>query len=305
MKWILSIDGGGIRGIIPASTLVALEQQLGKPAREVFDFLAGTSTGALISAALAAGVPATRILEIYTQRSDEIFTGPKFIADAKRFIEGYSYDPANIQKVLDSEFGTAANWVLNDSPVRLLITAKGINNHAWYFVRDNPKNARTTGRLSLVDCAVASAAAPTYFSPWTIDINGTPTVLVDGGVGVTGDPVYQACVEAFYYDDFTAGDTRVVSLGTGFFPQGNTVPKGLVGWVEWTVDALLDAPEEQQPELVNRHFPKIMQRFDWQLPNAIDMADTSSIPELVKIGQNAAAGMDWNKILNATSAATV
>ena len=123
MKWILSIDGGGIRGIIPATTLVALEKQIGKPAREVFDFLAGTSTGALISAALAAGVSAEHILEIYTKRADEIFTGPKFIADAERFIKGYSYDPANIKKVLDSEFGAAAKWVLNDSPIRLLITA--------------------------------------------------------------------------------------------------------------------------------------------------------------------------------------
>jgi hypothetical protein len=304
MKWILSIDGGGIRGIIPASTLVALEQQIGKPAREVFDFLAGTSTGALISAALAAGLPATRILEIYTQRADEIFTPPKFIADAKRFIEGYSYNPADIQRVLESEFGAAASWVLNNSPVRLLITAKGIDTHPWYFVRDNPKNAGTTGGLGLVDCAVASASAPTYFSPRTIDIGGKATVLVDGGVGVAGNPVYQACVEAFYYDDFTPADTRVVSLGTGFFLPGNSVPKGLVGWVGWTVDALLDAPEEQQTELVNRHFPGILQRFDWQLPQAIDMADTSSIPELVSIGQRAAAGMDWEKILSSPTASS-
>jgi hypothetical protein len=83
------------------------------------------------------------------------------------------------------------------------------------------------------------------------------------------------------------------------------VPKGLVGWIEWTVSALLDAPEEQQPQLVDRHFPNIMQRFDWPLPHAIDMADTSAIPDLVKIGQQAAAGMDWKKILSATNAATV
>jgi hypothetical protein len=298
VKWILSIDGGGIRGIIPASTLIALEQQIGKPAREVFDFMAGTSTGALIAAALAAGVSATRILEIYTQRADEIFTPPKFIADAKRFVEGYMYDPADIKRVVDSEFGAAAAWVLNDSPVGLLLTAKGINTHPWYFVRDNPKNAGTTGGLGLVDCAVASAAAPTYFSPCTVTIGGQPTVLVDGGVGVTGNPVYQACVEAFYYDNFTPADTRVVSLGTGFFPTGNEVPKGLVGWLGWTVGALLDAPEEQQTELVKRHFPGILQRFDWNLPHAIDMADTGSIPELVAIGQNAAAAMDWRQILN-------
>ncbi|HEY7390276.1 MAG TPA: patatin-like phospholipase family protein [Bryobacteraceae bacterium] len=295
---ILSIDGGGIRGIIPACTLIALEQQTGQPVRECFDFLAGTSTGALIAAALAAGLPATRILDIYTQRAHEIFTPPKILADPKRLVDGYMYDPVNIRKVLESEFGAAAGWVINDSPVRLLLTSTAINTHPWYFVRDNPKNAQTTGSLRLIDCAVASASAPTYFSPWTITIDGEPTVLVDGGVGVTGNPVYQACVEALYYDDFTLANTGVVSLGTGYFPADNTVPIGFLGWLSWTVGALLDAPEDQQTELVNRHFPGILQRFNWQLPHAIDMADTASIPELVVIGKQAAAAMDWTRILS-------
>jgi uncharacterized protein len=298
MNWILSIDGGGIRGIIPATVLVALEQQMGKPARECFDFLAGTSTGALIAAALAGGLPATRILDIYINRSQEIFTPPAIIADPKRLVAGYMYDPDNIRRVLESEFGAAAGWALNDSPVRLLLTAKGIDTHPWYFVRDNPKNARTTGGLSLVGCAVASSSAPTYFSPYTMNVIGQPTVLVDGGVGVTGNPVYQACVEAFYYDDFTVADTRVVSLGTGFYPPGNDVPTGLLGWLNWTVNALLDAPEEQQTQLVNRHFPGILQRFNWKLPEAIDMADIGEISTLVNIGQQVAAGMDWKKILS-------
>ncbi|HEY6332262.1 MAG TPA: patatin-like phospholipase family protein [Blastocatellia bacterium] len=303
MKRILSIDGGGIRGIIPASTLVALEEQTGKPIRECFDYIAGTSTGALIAAAAAAGVSASRILDIYTERSKEIFIPAKPIADAKRLVDGYMYDPGNIKKVLVSEFekvddGKPVNWTMNDSPVGLLITSVGIDTHPWYFVRDNPKNSQKTGKLGLVDCSVASASAPTYFSPWTILIDGVKTVLVDGGVGVTGDPVYQACVEAFYFDEFDIADTRVISLGTGFFPAGNTVPHGLLGWLEWTIDALLDAPEEQQPELVKRHFPGIMKRFDWKLPSAIDLADTSSIPTLVTVGQQAASGMDWNSILN-------
>jgi patatin-like phospholipase/acyl hydrolase len=299
MKKLLSIDGGGIRGIIPACTLVALEQQLGKPVRECFDFAAGTSTGALIAAATAAGLPAKQILDIYTNRSKEIFTPAQPFADAERAIKGYMYDPANIQKVLVSEFGAAANWTLNDSSIRLLLTAKGIDTHPWYFVQDNSQNAGTTGKLGLIDCAAASASAPTYFKPSTIEIGGKPTVLVDGGAGVTGNPVYQACVEAFYYDVFTPADTMVVSLGTGYYPTGDKVPTGPIGWLEWTVNALLDAPEDQQPELVNRHWPGIMQRFDWQLTEAIDMADTSKIDDLVQIGQKAAAGMDWAAILSA------
>jgi hypothetical protein len=299
MKKLLSIDGGGIRGIIPACTLVALEQQLGKPVRECFDFAAGTSTGALIAAAAAAGVPATRILEIYTTRANEIFTPSQPLADIERATKGYMYNPANIQKVLASEFGAAAAWTLNDSPIRVLLTAKGIDTHPWYFVQDNPKNSGTTGTLRLIDCAAASASAPTYFKPSTVEIGGKPTVLVDGGAGVTGNPVYQACVEAFYYDTFTPAETRVVSLGTGFYPTGDAVPSGAIKWLEWTVNALLDAPEDQQPELVNRHFPGIMQRFDWQLTESIDMADISKIDDLVQIGQKAAAAMDWATILAA------
>lgn len=297
MKRILSIDGGGTRGIIPATALVALESQMGKPVRECFDYLAGTSTGALIVAGAVAGLPATQILEIYTKRSGEIFAPPQPLAGVKWLAQGYSYDPDNIRKVMVDELGAASGWTLNDSPIRLLITAKGIDSHPWYFVRDNPKNSQLTGKLSLVDCAVASSSAPTYFSPTTISAGGRPVVLVDGGVGVTGNPVYQACVEAFYYDDFTQAETRVVSLGTGYFPAGNDVPRGLVGWLKWTANTLLDAPEEQQTQIVNRHFPNILQRLDWELPQPIDIADTSAIPELVTFANQIAAGLDWKNIL--------
>jgi patatin-like phospholipase/acyl hydrolase len=296
-KRILSIDGGGIRGIIPACALVALENQMKKPVRECFQFLAGTSTGALIAAAAAAGIPATRILEIYVKRSEEIFTPRPGIAWLKRLALGYMYDPENIRRVLDEEFGEARNWSLNDSPVRLLLTAKGIDTHPWYFVQDTAKNSKLTGGLGLVDCAVASAAAPTYFSPWIMRIAGREVILVDGGVGVTGNPVYQACVEAFEYDDFTPNDTRVISLGTGYYPSPNEPPTGLLGWLEWTVGTLIDAPEGQQTEIVQRHFPGLLQRFDPKLLRAIDLADTAAINELLQIGQEAAAGIDWRSIL--------
>jgi hypothetical protein len=196
--------------------------------------------------------------------------------------------------MISSEFGPAANWTLNDSPIRLLITAKGIDHHAWYFVQDRPRNKKTTGKLGLIDCAVASAAAPTYFGPWTVPGIG---VCVDGGVGVTGDPVYQACVEAFEFDDFEPAETRVVSLGTGFYKPSGETPSGLLGWLKWTVGALLDAPVEQQPELVDRQWPHVMKRRDWELPNEIDMADIDSIDALVSIGQKAADAIDWNSIL--------
>ncbi|MGA2196893.1 MAG: patatin-like phospholipase family protein, partial [Bryobacteraceae bacterium] len=69
MRYILSIRGGGIRGIIPTCCLMKLEAQLGGLTRDHIAYCAGTSTGALLTAAIAAGIPAADILKIYTDRS--------------------------------------------------------------------------------------------------------------------------------------------------------------------------------------------------------------------------------------------
>jgi uncharacterized protein len=73
-KYLLSIDGGGLRGILPVAALVQLERTTGRRTRETFSFVAGTSTGAIIAAAIAAGIPAQQILELYIHRSQGIFS---------------------------------------------------------------------------------------------------------------------------------------------------------------------------------------------------------------------------------------
>src|SRR5580698_1171456 len=81
MSNIISIRGGGIRGIIPCCCLMKLESQLGGLTRDHIEFCAGTSTGALLAAAVAAGVPASNLLQVYTARSQEIFTPTGLAAD--------------------------------------------------------------------------------------------------------------------------------------------------------------------------------------------------------------------------------
>jgi patatin-like phospholipase/acyl hydrolase len=71
-RYLLSIDGGGIRGIIPAVALAKLEATTGRPARETFSFVGGTSTAAIIAAAIAAGIPATRMVQLYTHRANRV-----------------------------------------------------------------------------------------------------------------------------------------------------------------------------------------------------------------------------------------
>ena len=302
MRNILSIRGGGIRGIIPCCCLIELEKQLGGLTRDHVDLCAGTSTGALLTASVAAGVPATDALRVYTDRSHEIFTPSGAVATAKRVAVGFIYDPQHLYDVLESVLGPAAKWTVNDSPIRIMISATAMNGHNWFFVRDNPLNAKTTGAIRMIDAAVSSACAPTYFDHWKIDnvpVDGKAQTVrfFDGGAGGTANPAYQASIEAFDYDDFVPGETNLIGLGTGFFPASDAPPSGLIGTIGWVTSTLVDTSEDWVDQAVERQWPGLMQSFNPQLPRDIDEADLSAIPELVQIGQELAATLDWRKLL--------
>ncbi len=305
-RFLLSIDGGGIRGILPVCALIQLEKITGRLTRETFSFVAGTSTGAILSAAIAAGIPASRLLDLYRKRGREIFSpGPPWNA-IKRAARGFMYSTETLHRVLSEEFGSAAGWKLNDSPIDLLLTAKGLGGRPWYFVKDKPVNSRLTGKLGLVDCATASAAAPTYFNPWNFASAPEIGTVVDGGVGVTGNPVYQACVEAFCYTgEYTPDATTVVSLGTGRFRHAHGQPRTLWGWLQWVLAELLRAPEEQQSEAATRQFPAArflrfdadMAKIDPALKKPIDMDDVGAVAKLCEYGAAFAEAIDWEAVL--------
>src|SRR5919198_58814 len=305
--YLLSIDSGGIRGIIPAVALVKLEKTTGKLTRDIFSFVAGTSTGAIIATAIAGGVPATRILDFYVKRTREIFmTSPlKWI---KRIFFGSMYSVEKLHDLIAEAIDPNQAWTLNDSPVNILLSAKRISDGMpWYFVRDNPRNSGCTGRLGLVDCTTASAAAPTYFQPWTITESSTPPpcervgTLVDGAVGVTGNPVYQACIEAFdYTPDYKPEETLTVSLGTGRFKHRKE-PKWIGAWLEWVLAELLESPGEQQTEITQRLFPQmIFYRIDTELKENIGLDNPKWIKRLLEYGERLAETIDWEAILAGT-----
>jgi hypothetical protein len=147
----------------------------------------------------------------------------------------------------------------------------------------------------MLDCAAASAAAPTYFSPFSMPgapVNGK---LVDGGVGVTGNPVYQACVEAFVYSQgYRPEETTIISLGTGRFDQ-KADPHTILDWLGWVTDTMLHAPQEQQSEIVARHYSgATFYRLEPVLPAAIDMDDVGRIGDLEEAGKKFAGLVDWS-----------
>jgi predicted acylesterase/phospholipase RssA len=297
MKRILTIDGGGVRGIIPATLLADLERATGRPTRDAFDFVAGTSTGGVVAGGIAAGISAQRLVSIYEERSGEVFRRIPLVGALRRLLAGDPYDVRVLNALITDELGDARDWRLNDAPVDVLITAKRLTDGMpWYFVRDNPVNSCRAGSVRISDAVTASAAAPTYFRPWQVDGIGE---LVDGGVGVAGNPVYQACVEAFHYTDaYQPADSLVVSLGTGKL-LARPRPSWLGSWLGWMLTELLRSPAEQQTELVHRHWPETrFYRLDLALERDIGLDAVDRIGELRALGERLASATDWPAILD-------
>ena len=300
MRRILSIDGGGIRGIIPAVLLADLERETGRLTRESFDFVAGTSTGAVLAAGVAAGIPAHRLVSLYIERAPEVFRRIPLLTTLRRIVTGTMYDTTRLHALIREELGPEArDWTLNDAPVDLLVTTKRLaDGMPWYFVRDNPSNSCRAGDFRLADVVTASAAAPTYFSPWNVPPVGE---LIDGGIGVAGNPVYQACVEAFEYTDaYEPAASIVVSLGTGKLLERNR-PGWLWPWLGWLLSELLRSPAEQQTELVHRHYADAtFYRLDVELEREIALDAVERTDELRTIGERLAGGVEWARLLDGT-----
>jgi patatin-like phospholipase/acyl hydrolase len=206
---VLSIDGGGIRGIIPALVLCHLEERTGRPVGSLFDLVAGTSTGGIIAAALTRPdpLPASEILDLYRTEGPRIFR--RSLGRRVLSAEG----------VLDEKHDDA---VLNEVLAR-------------YLGRGRLSDATTRGTLT--DVVRATSAAPTYFEPWPVG----DLVLVDGGVYAM-NPGMCAYAEARRLED--DAPSLVLSLGTGQATRPITFAQskdwGLLEWARPLIDVVLD-----------------------------------------------------------------
>jgi patatin-like phospholipase/acyl hydrolase len=287
MKTILSIDGGGVRGIIPLTCLVRLEAHTGKSSRELFDFVAGTSTGAVIAAGIALGLSARGLLAMYREMAREAF---QRLPWWKILWNGgnHRYSNSFISETLDQ---IGADVPLNDLPIDVMITAKNtITSRTDFFVRDNPGNARRWGRLSLKDAVLASIAAPTYFPAHTATLEGERRVWVDGGVGVAGNPCYQAAVEALHYSagQYPPGETSMLSFGTGRRPHPiDAEHANIVQWGLWVLSEVLEDSGDWQTYITRREYdlsgqidfrryqldlaPDVMEELGVDIPEGVDV----------------------------------
>jgi uncharacterized protein len=281
---ILSLDGGGIRGLLTAVLLERLEEaRPGFLTR--FDLFAGTSSGGILALGLAAGLTPSQLVTLYEEKGAFVFERG-FLHTLRRLFYTFrpKYSNRNLEQVLTEWLGER---LLDDFlPKKVLIAAFELDNQGrnlgtrtWKpkFFHNYP-GPDSDGRERAVDVALRTSAAPIYF-PITQG-------YIDGGV-VANNPSMAALAQVLdnRHAAQSAGNVALFSLGTGHLPKFLAVRDAAWGWLQWLIDLRLlqlllegtaGIADYQCRQLLNGRY----HRLDPNLPHAIELDHVERIPDL-------------------------
>ena len=235
-KKILALDGGGIRGMITVEVLKRIEdllrQETGGDKKFVladfFDYISGTSTGAIIAAALSLGWSMGKISNFYINSGEQMFDKASLL---KRF--KYQYEDEALKEMLMKEFGSDTMLGGDELKTLLMMVMRNSTTDSPWPVSNNPAakyNSRERDDcnldLPLWQLVRASTAAPTYFPPERVPIGKHNFIFVDGGITTYNNPSFQTFLMATlepYNLGWKAGEDKllIVSVGTGTSPDAN------------------------------------------------------------------------------------
>lgn len=213
---ILSIDGGGIKGIYPAAILSEIEKRFlgGRPIGPYFDLIAGTSTGGIVALGLAKGLTASHLLNLYMTQGKAIFATAIGHRAWKWFRQWamYMYDRKELARLIDTALGETK---MCESRARLCIPAFGakFSEVAVLKTPHHPSCTKLDADKKMSQVALMTAAAPIYFQAY--DHGGYR--YVDGGVWAN-NPTMIAVVEALTMFEIDPSQLRILSLGCGRDP---------------------------------------------------------------------------------------
>lgn len=210
--YILSIDGGGIRGLFPARLLKCIETELKVPLSKHFGMFAGTSTGSIVASSLAHAVPIDQVIGLYRNSGPDIFSRQRFWGP--RIFEPAVRSRYRKQKLLGALAPMLGGVSLGSITVPLVLPATDIVNGKAHLFRTNyVKDEKRDLEVPLLDAVVASCSAPTYFDPTRVG----NVLLADGGLWANS-PSLAAVIEARQNLEIELEDIRVLSIGTGYSP---------------------------------------------------------------------------------------
>jgi hypothetical protein len=244
---ILALDGGGIKGAFTASVLATLEASLGVSVASQFDLVAGTSTGGILAIALGMGLRPSDMLEFYRKRGPTVFPIMRFHKKFRSKLM-HAIKPKYSQDVLRREIESAYfpnnhPKVLGDSISPLVIPAYDAVSGVCHVFR-TPHHAllKTDASTNAAEVALATAAAPTYFSSAVVRNMVSQASFFDGGVWANC-PAMAAIVEAVCYLNVPLDRIDVLSVGTTDEPF-TVKSMAEAGWARWgrtLVDLLMNA----------------------------------------------------------------
>ena len=254
-KRILSIDGGGIRGIIPGQIIVEIEKEFQIKVADYFDLIAGTSTGGILTCAYLCPSPSKpkkpkftseEVVGLYFERGDEIFDVPFFhkIRTAGGVLDE-KYPADGIEEALQDYFGDI--W-LKDLLKPTVVTSYDIKNRKGHFFYQH-KAGSSEYNFRVKDVCRATSAAPTYFECERVTSEAEESFpLIDGGVFVNNPALvaYAEGREIFETNPkvkATAKDMKILSLGTGYtrktYPYSKAKNYGMAQWVQPIIDIMM------------------------------------------------------------------
>jgi patatin-like phospholipase/acyl hydrolase len=247
---ILSIDGGGIRGLIPALVLEHLEAITGRPIASMFDLIAGSSTGGIMTLLLTRPGPsggpmytATDVVGLYTEHGRDLFyADPAYQAESKGGWALPKYPSSSVVTTLSRYLADAQ---LKDALTDVFVTAYDLDRRRpFFFERERARRSSGSGNFLMLDVAQATSAFPAMFpAVQARNVSGTRTYhLVDGGM-VSANPATLAYTRAKALFGRDA-PVLMVSLGTGDYeaplPFTQVEKWGLTDWAPRLPDTLFD-----------------------------------------------------------------
>lgn len=275
---ILSIDGGGMKGLLPALVLAAFEASIGQSVSRHFDLITGTSTGGILALGLAAGIPAVRMAEFYLERGPAIFS--QTLKQRLKSLGGVAdelYDAGELEVALADVFG---DRLLSSVETRAMAVAYDIEAREVVFFTS--WGGRDDYRLA--DVGRATSAAPTFFEPFAItSLSGRVTPCIDGGV-VANNPARLALLAGLgLLEESDCRGLALISLGTGRCEKPILLEAarsyGVAQWASHLVDfAFSDGAEMVHHDCaasLGDHYVRL--QADLPEPVAMDATDAHSL----------------------------
>jgi patatin-like phospholipase/acyl hydrolase len=289
---VLCIDGGGIRGLIPALVLAEVERRTGRRTADMVDVIAGTSTGGILACGLTRGGPdgrplfsAEQLAGIYVDEGPRIFH--RSLAKRIRSGDGWldeRYDDDGLRAALDRYLGDA---LLSQALTDVFVTAYDIDGRFAFFFRSARARNDATYDFPLVQVARATAAAPSYFEPAAVtDVAGARTYpLIDGGV-------YAVNPSMCAFADAPAGEIELMlSLGTGSSTRAYDIDKarswGQLEWARPVLDVVFDGVADTIDFEAGRLMGDRYIRLQTSLDRASDDLDDASEENLAALRDEA------------------